>query len=239
MCTRLTRGSRRRDQAGDQRPLTALLRPAEPPGRNRRLTPVIRGRHRRCPKHSDGDDRGARKPEPGRRRTTDRRGGDDDQHHAEKKEPGPPASPQGPRQPHPLRRAGLPTGTAGKPSAPGTGGTGGLSVPRRRDRRIISPVQQLSGAARSANSSPFPLLLRARPCLTPPSLPARCVQIQFCDLSFGVLPGAVCRRIDVVTCEFTPTPLPVQPGCPAQQSDNRGQEEQQIDHHDPRRRCSA
>src|SRR5262245_56659322 len=67
--------------------------------------------------------------------------------------------------------------------------------------------------------------------LTPPSLPARCVQTQFCDLSFGGLPGAVCRRIDVVTCDFTPTPLPVQPGCPGQQSDNRGQEEQQIDHY--------
>lgn len=131
MRTRLTRGSRRRDQAGDQRPLTALLRPAEPPGRNRRLTPVIRGRHRRCPKHSDGDDRGARKPEPGRRRTADRRGGDDDQHHAEKKEPGPPASPQGPRQLRPPAACG-PTDR--------DGGQAQRSWHRRHRRAISAPA---------------------------------------------------------------------------------------------------
>src|SRR5262245_8935381 len=36
-----------------------------------------------------------------------------------------------------------------------------------------------------------------------------------------------------MTCDFPPTPLPVQPGCPAQQSDNRGQQEHQIAHHNP------
>jgi hypothetical protein len=50
-------------------------------------------------------------------------------------------------------------------------------------------------------------------------------------LSFGVAPDCLYRRIDVVTCDFTPTPLPVQPGSPGQQSDNRDQEEQWIDHH--------
>src|SRR5262252_445783 len=45
----------------------------------------------------------------------------------------------------PLRRAGLPAGTAGSPSAPGTGGTNDPSP--SPTRRLISPVQQLSGLA--------------------------------------------------------------------------------------------
>src|SRR5215469_16693984 len=36
------------------------------------------------------------------------------------------------------RRAGLSTGTAGRPSGPGTGGTAELSLSRRRDHRVIS-----------------------------------------------------------------------------------------------------
>jgi len=44
-----------------------------------------------------------------------------------------------------LRRAGLPAGTAGRPSAPGTGGTTGPSP--SPTRRLISSVQQLSGPA--------------------------------------------------------------------------------------------
>ena len=44
----------------------------------------------------------------------------------------------------PLRRAGLPSRAAGRPSAPGTGGTG-PSLSRRRDRAVISPVQQPPG----------------------------------------------------------------------------------------------
>jgi hypothetical protein len=46
-----------------------------------------------------------------------------------------------------LRRAALPAETVGKPSAPGSGATAGLSLSRRRDRRVMSPVQQLCGAA--------------------------------------------------------------------------------------------
>jgi hypothetical protein len=49
----------------------------------------------------------------------------------------------------------------------------------------------------------------------------------------GVPLGSSCRRIDVVTCVFTPTPLPVDRGCPDQQGDNRDQEEQQVDHREP------
>src|SRR5215472_1245253 len=37
-----------------------------------------------------------------------------------------------------LRRAGLSTVTAGRPSGPGTGSTAGLSLSRRRDHRVIS-----------------------------------------------------------------------------------------------------
>jgi hypothetical protein len=51
----------------------------------------------------------------------------------------------------------------------------------------------------------------------------------------GVPLGSLGRRIDVVTCVFTPTPLPIDLGCPDQQGDNRDQEEQQVDHHEPPR----
>ncbi len=49
-----------------------------------------------------------------------------------------------------LRRAGLPAGTAGRPSAPGTGGTAGLPLSRRRDHRVICAVQQLSRPSHKA-----------------------------------------------------------------------------------------
>ena len=72
----------------------------------------------------------------------------------------------------PLRRAGLPAGTAGRPSAPGTAGTAGLSVSRRCDRRIISPVQQLFTAATSPNlggCAPSAYPPWPRHCCTPAS----------------------------------------------------------------------
>src|SRR5215510_8012217 len=46
-----------------------------------------------------------------------------------------------------LRRAGLPAGTSGRPSAPGTGGAARLPPSRRRNRLVIRQVQQLSGPA--------------------------------------------------------------------------------------------
>jgi hypothetical protein len=42
-------------------------------------------------------------------------------------------------------RAGLPAGTAGKPSAPGTGATIGPALSRRRNRRVTRLVQQHRG----------------------------------------------------------------------------------------------
>jgi hypothetical protein len=70
----------------------------------------------------------------------------------------------------PLRRAGLPAGAAGRPSAPGTGGTG-RSLSRRRDRAVISPVQR--DGSRQWIFAPLPQLplchgFPAGPC---PSLP--------------------------------------------------------------------
>src|SRR5215831_8155547 len=43
-----------------------------------------------------------------------------------------------------LRRAGLPAGTAGRPSAPGNAGTAGLALSLRRDRQVILLGQQLA-----------------------------------------------------------------------------------------------
>src|SRR5215475_13720947 len=54
-----------------------------------------------------------------------------------------------------LRRAGLLAGTAGRPSPPGTGGTAGLALSRRRDRRVIRSVQQLSGTPTRPRSGGF------------------------------------------------------------------------------------
>jgi hypothetical protein len=53
--------------------------------------------------------------------------------------------------------------------------------------------------------------------------------------SLGVPLGSPCRRIDVVTCVFTPTPPPVDLDGPDQHGGNRDQEEEQVDHRGPRR----
>jgi hypothetical protein len=60
----------------------------------------------------------------------------------------------------PLRRAGLPAGAEGRPSAPGTGGTG-PSLSRRRDRAVISPVQQPPGLIARPSVAPDPFTLAA------------------------------------------------------------------------------
>ncbi len=66
--------------------------------RNRRLPPVVIGLHRCPPKYGDGDNCGTRNPDPGRYRAGEQRGAEYDKQHAREQEPGPPASPQGPRQ---------------------------------------------------------------------------------------------------------------------------------------------
>ena len=61
--------------------------------------------------------------------------------------------------------------------------------------------------------------------------------------SLRVPPDSSCRCIDVVSCVSPPAPLPVDLGCPDQQSNkqsnNWDQEEQQVEHHKPPREvCS-
>jgi hypothetical protein len=60
----------------------------------------------------------------------------------------------------PLRRAGLPARATGRPSAPGTGGTG-PSWSRRHDRAVISPVQQSPDLIARPSVTPDPFALAA------------------------------------------------------------------------------
>jgi hypothetical protein len=54
-----------------------------------------------------------------------------------------------------LRRAGLLAGTAGRPIAPGTGGTAGLALSRRRGRREVMPPSRFRSSI-SASVVPSP-----------------------------------------------------------------------------------
>jgi hypothetical protein len=86
-------------------------------GRHGRLTPGVSWRRRQQPKQAHEDDRGSREDDPGCCRAADQRGTDHHDQHARKKEPGPPASPQGPRH-------------ARSPAARGPSGRGGGQAQR-------------------------------------------------------------------------------------------------------------
>jgi Transposase len=105
MLDRRERGVHDRAVDGPQTPLRSLRTWSS--GRHGRLAPVISWRHRQRPRQADEDDRGSREDDPGCCRAADQRGTDHHDQRARNKEPGPPASPQGPRHARPLRRAGL------------------------------------------------------------------------------------------------------------------------------------
>jgi hypothetical protein len=86
-------------------------------GRHGRLTPGVSWRHRQRPREAYEDDRGSREDDPGCCRSADQRGTDHHDQRAGKKEPGPPASPQGPRH-------------ARSPAARGPSGRGGGQAQR-------------------------------------------------------------------------------------------------------------